>query len=379
MLRRIYADNYRALVNFELKLGQINLFLGPNGSGKSAVFEVLRKLVSFVGGYGKVSDVFGSSDCTRWQDSCIQTFELEIAREADVYKYELAIEHAREEAKLRVRHERLWLNNKPLIRFENFDKSDFQPEVQLYRDDHSMGPRYPFDWSQSALASIFPRKENRHLTWFKERLQRVLVVAPVPQLMTEVSAQEEVRPSARLENYASWYRYLSLDQQVVIRLNTSLREAMPEFDHFKFEPLGEDHRLLRVHLRNSDGTGTIGYRFTELSEGQRTLIALYTLMAVSQTEGAGSYTLCLDEPENFLALPEIQPWLTSLYDSCSEGEVQALVISHHPELINYLLASPVGYWFERECNRPTRVKPIATDDGSGLPISELIARGWLRE
>ncbi|WP_233258764.1 ATP-binding protein [[Phormidium] sp. ETS-05] len=91
------------------------------------------------------------------------------------------------------------------------------------------------------------------------------------------------------------------------------------------------------------------------------------------------YTLCLDEPDNFVALPEIQPWLIKLYDMCSEGKTQALLISHHPEIINYLLASPVGYWFERESNSPVRLKPISHDNQTGLPISELIARGWLNE
>ncbi|HBE31624.1 MAG TPA: ATPase, partial [Cyanobacteria bacterium UBA11368] len=86
-------------------------------------------------------------------------------------------------------------------------------------------------------------------------------------------------------------------------------------------------------------------------------------------------------PENFLALPEIQPWLIQLYDLCSERKLQALLISHHPELINYLLASPIGYWFERQSNAPVRVKAISNEVGenSGLPVSELIARGWLNE
>ena len=91
------------------------------------------------------------------------------------------------------------------------------------------------------------------------------------------------------------------------------------------------------------------------------------------------YTLCIDEPENFLALPEIQPWLRQLYDCCDEGKLQALLISHHPECINYLLASPIGYWFERQSNAPVRVRKISSEeaDDSGLKISELIARGWL--
>lgn len=82
-----------------------------------------------------------------------------------------------------------------------------------------------------------------------------------------------------------------------------------------------------------------------------------------------------------MALPEIQPWLMRLYDICGEGQLQALLISHHPELIDYLLASPIGYWFERQSNASVRVKRISGEvaDNSGLPISELMARGWLNE
>lgn len=40
MLKRIYINNFRCLVNFELNLESINLFLGANGSGKTTVFDV---------------------------------------------------------------------------------------------------------------------------------------------------------------------------------------------------------------------------------------------------------------------------------------------------------------------------------------------------
>ena len=48
MLKRIYIDNFRCLVNFELNVDAINLFLGGNGSGKSTVFEALRKIQNFI-------------------------------------------------------------------------------------------------------------------------------------------------------------------------------------------------------------------------------------------------------------------------------------------------------------------------------------------
>ena len=142
MLKRIYIDNFRCLVNFELSLDPINLFLGSNGSGKSTIFDVLRKIQTFIGGSDKVMGLFKPADLTRWQTSPIQTFELEIEGNSGTYRYELAIEHDPARRLARVGHERLWFDNKPLLKFEIVDK---EGNVQLYRDNHSEGPKYPFD------------------------------------------------------------------------------------------------------------------------------------------------------------------------------------------------------------------------------------------
>jgi len=37
MLQRLYVDNYKCLVNFELPLQELSLLLGPNGAGKTSV------------------------------------------------------------------------------------------------------------------------------------------------------------------------------------------------------------------------------------------------------------------------------------------------------------------------------------------------------
>lgn len=370
MLKRIYIDNFRCLVNFELNIDTINLFLGANGSGKSSVFEVLHKIQAFVSGDSKVEGIFKLSDCTRWQNSQIQRFELEITGNGGSYKYELGI--GRDRDKCRVEYERLWYDNQPLLKFE-------LGEVQLYRDDRSPGSHYFFDWSQSILPSLMPRNDNTKLTWFRERIKRFIIVKIIPSLMVDESNQEEMILNTEMGNFVSWYRYLSEDQGKVAEIGNILREVLNGFANFKFERVSEQNLVLK--LRFSGGSNNVlplEYRLGELSDGQKALVALYTLLYGTKSE---DYTVCIDEPENFLALPEIQPWLIQLYDFCSEGKLQTLVISHHPELINYLLASPIGYWFERQSNAPVRVKRISGEvaSNSGLPVSELIARGWLNE
>jgi len=373
MLKRIYIDNFRCLVNFELSVNSINLFLGSNGSGKSTVFDVLRKIQAFVSGDGKVDAIFKSLDCTRWQTSLIQSFELEIEGEGGTYKYELAIEHDRDKdrnvKRTSVKYERLWFDNQPLLKFE-------LGEVQLYRDNNSEVQKYPFDLFQSML-TLFVSKNDRKLTWFKKRMERFIILQINPTMIFSKSNQEETRLSYRMGNYVSWYRYLSQDQGKIFELTTTLKEIFEGFAYFKFVDAGQGIRILKLLFSiDNDSNNLIEYKLGELSDGQRMLLALYTLIVCTKSE---DYTLCLDEPENFLALPEIQPWLIQLYDLCSEQKTQALLISHHPVLIDYLLASPVGYWFERQSNTPVRVKRIGSDNDTGLPISELVARGWLHD
>lgn len=368
MLKELYIDNYKCLTNFTLPLENISLFLGPNGAGKSTVIEVLSRLQRFLAGDERVSSVFPHDSVTRWQTTPLQRFELKIAGESGTYHYQLAIEHEPSRRLCRIQKEHFSLDGKPLFEFEN-------GTARLYRDDFSQGPEYPFDWSQSGLATLQPRADNRLLTRFKEWIAAMIIVRPIPALMGSESGAEERRLSFNGENFASWFRYLSQEHQArIFDLTNELRETLDGFHSFRLIQAGEGVRSLQVgFVQGKKGQEVAYYRYGELSDGQRMLILLYTLLHFIQGEKT---FLCIDEPENFLALPEIQPWLTALFDICQEQEGQALLISHHPEIINYLAAGS-GFWFEREPKGPSRVQRVAEANETGLTVSELVARGWL--
>lgn len=370
MLKRIYVDNYKTLVNFTLDLGALNLLLGPNGAGKSATFEVIQILQRFIGGSGRVTDLFSPANLTIWEARRIQNFEMSFEDAGDIYRYELAIEHHdSEKPKARVKHERLLFADKLLLAFE-------EGEVQLFRDNYSKGPAYPFDWSQSAVASINPRNDNTKLSRFRERMASLIVVHPIPILAGSDSPEEVSLPSYSMDNFVSWYRYLSQDQGFAFRLTGTLREILPGFTHFKFEKTGEYNRSLKVSFSVGKDEHAVEYRFGDLSDGQRMLIMLYTLLHLPDSKLKP--ILCIDEPENFVGLQEIQPWLSAIWERCDENTLQTLLISHHPESINYLLASPIGYWFDRPDNSLTRMRPFRFESSNvTLSASELIARGWL--
>ena len=128
MLKRLYIDNFRCLVNFELKLDPINLLLGANSSGKTSVFDVLRRLQDFIIGDFRVHDVFPVGDLTLWQTGGRQRFELEVSSGHDIYAYRLLLERETDRRRMRVFEERLDLNGKPLFHCKD-------GMAQLYRDE----------------------------------------------------------------------------------------------------------------------------------------------------------------------------------------------------------------------------------------------------
>jgi hypothetical protein len=99
-------------------------------------------------------------------------------------------------------------------------------------------------------------------------------------------------------------------------LTQQLRETIPGFHAFKLEQAGT-HRILKVGFTGVDEAASpIYFYFDQLSDGQPVIIGLYTLLLALQGLG---HSVFIDEPENYLSLTEIQPWLMELSDVCGEG------------------------------------------------------------
>ncbi len=372
MLKRLFVDNYKCYTNFEIRFEELNLIMGNNGSGKSTLFELLGKVQALVSQGVKVHSQFQSSDKTRWQSLELQQFEVEIEGNDGLYKYEFAIQYQDSRDGVRLHYERLWYNARPLLKV-GLNTAQLY-EVQMYRDDHSAGPLFPYDWSQSALSSIPSRHDNTKLTWFREQIARMLIVRISATVMDSESKQETEQLEQDAYNFVSWFQFISGDQGLLFDITQELQQILDGFKNFKLEKVSEQSKVLKLAFSHEENRRkTLDYRFDELSAGQRALIVLYTLLYYAKLH---NLTLCIDEPENFLGLSEIQPWLTLVYDFCMEEGVQALIISHHPKLINYL-ANQRGIWFERPNNGATRTQRISEETEGGISIADLVDRGWI--
>ena len=366
MLTRLYANNFRCLVNFEMTFNPLVLLAGPNGGGKTTVFELLYKIQRLILENAKVGELFLSQDRTAWLNQDDQTFEIEVQGEHGHYGYKLVVGHRADYQKQYIRFEQLLHDNRPLYEFK-------QGSVTLFSKDSFSKTEYAFFPSMSALSTIVGRDDNREVTWFKDWFCRLFIIGIQPLTIRSETFEETDRLDRQASNFASWYRYISQEyQDRIFHLIQELRRVIPGFQGFKLEQAGKS-RILKVGFGQEDRTGaTVYFDFEQLSAGQQVMIVLYSLLLGLKSL---RFSIFLDDPENHLAIAEIQPWLMELSDICGETDSQAVLISHHPELVDYL-GPECGQWIERDPLGPCRIKAFPKQIEPGLKLSEQMARGW---
>jgi predicted ATPase len=376
MLTRLYCHNYKCLNNFEFRPAATQLLMGRNGGGKSTVFEVLELLRDFAVRGEDCEDRFVGKTRTRWQMVAEQRFEIDVSGNGGVYTYELVVNSWLKPPALLVVKERLSFDGGPLYLFEN-------SIVHLHNDRFEGMGEFTILPRRSYFSEIEARPENTKLMWFKGWLGRLLCVQIDPKAMRPSAEKEAIYPNSNLDNFADWYRHLRQENTAATdELRSSLQKIIDGFHalDLKGPPSGPKElevavRVNELELESHAGRSLLGERqfgFDELSDGQRALVGLYSLLHCALTEHS---MLCIDEPDNFIALSEIQPWLFKLLERAEDTGSQIFIASHHPELLNQL-ATDHGVIIERTDAGPTRVRPFAPPELSTLTPAEIIARGW---
>ncbi len=136
MIKRIYINNFRCFVDFEIELQSINLFLGDNGSGKSSIFAALKIIQKFINGNDRIEQIFKDRDRTRWLDSNHQDFELDIERSDGIYQYRLSIQHDLDQEKCYVEKEDLFFNDSPLLKFRSGKIEIYDKNKKKFKNTH---------------------------------------------------------------------------------------------------------------------------------------------------------------------------------------------------------------------------------------------------
>lgn len=365
MLKRLYIDNFRCFVNFEYKPERKQLLLGANGSGKSSLLEVIRLLKRFLAG-GEIP--FTQSSRTRWQipPLPLQIFEIEALIKGKLFSYRAEILYAPKTNAPSVKMEKLSLDGAPVFEFVD-------GEMRSYVDGKPLAILQHREKTESSLH--FWAGPNPSVSQFVEWMDKVhcFKIDAYEDKMEETADSILLIPDYELEYMASWYRHLNeSDPEGMDAFRSSMREVLSCFLFLTLSTEDDGVKKLRAHF-NSPTQKSFPVSLHELSDGQRCLIALYMILHFLIAKG---HTVLLDEPDNFISLREIQPWLVAAEDAVDEGKGQLILISHHPEILNRWSVE-YGVHFVREENG--QVRPPArfkTDYDGVLQPSEVIARGW---
>ena len=369
MLTRIYIDNFRCFVNFEYRPESTQLLLGANGAGKSSLLDAITFLKQFAKGD---RNPFISSARTRWLDRPLQVFEIDALLDKQKYEYRVAIRFARSTGsgdiasnKLTISQEQLKVSGKTVFELS-------KGRIHFFQHNGGQATTVPLEMTKSAL--YLSQLSNPHVRRFVEWLDSVhcFRIDVYPEAMEESTDREAREPDAELQNLADWYRYLvQADPEANVRFLNSMREVLPGFQMLRFSSDEDGQRRLRADFAAPRKQG-MNFAISELSDGQRYLVALYMVLRFLIARGS---TVFIDEPDNFVALREIQPWLLAAEEAVEDHNGQLILVSHHPEILNQW-ASAHGLQFFREENGQVRTRKFKVDPEGNLQPSELIARGW---
>ena len=378
MLKRLFVDGYKCYSDFEMKFegGAFSFLAGRNGSGKTTLFEVMM-LLRDISALGKplVDETSGryavmGDTNTRWRDNLReQRFEMDVCLNGGMYHYTLVVDLPDKTKSPRIQSEIVQHDNKPIYSFVKGD-------VRLYNNKYEAKTSFHVDWSRSFLSSIATRAENSRLMRFREWLSQIVCIRPNPTLMNSVAQSEVRRPDIQLSNFASWLRFLkqSADDELYSQYLDDVKSCIPGLSGIKFNDVGDGAKELCVTLKRRNVIRD--FRFSELSDGQKMLMAMYAVVYFAIKEAA---VVCIDEPDNYLALSEITPLISSMQDAVEDGKgAQFMVASHHPEFYRQL-AMDEGFLMRRAENGSTSVAKISdvlAAKNIKLPIADVFARGW---
>jgi predicted ATPase len=357
MIERLYLDNFRSCVNFEWRPERLALLLGRNGVGKTIVFEALGNLQRFVTGTASVSEAFPNATLTRWDVRIEQTIELDVHISGNRYRYRLVVEQADEAL---VKSELLVCDDRTVVEFVTGDLRIHRGEEEL-----SIPGTRPTRSGVGAMAASGEPSIERFVKWMRD----IWLLRPDPRAMNErVDRRRTTRApwlESDLSNFAAWYTpMLAFRPASMFKATQSLAPVLEGFVE-----LYEDKGTLALRFERAGVTSS--YSFDELSDGERALVALYVV--VNGAVGPGT-TLLLDEPDNYVTLREIQPWLADLVDrTLRKDGPQVFLISHHPDTINFL-AVDKGWRVFRDDGGPTRIERFRAAENVGP--ADTMARGW---
>jgi ABC-type cobalamin/Fe3+-siderophores transport system ATPase subunit len=364
MLQRLYVHNFRCLENFELKLDgePSSLLIGKNGVGKSAIADALTLLQRIGRGVNRVGQLIKEKDIGFGRFDVPIRFELEVLLGGVVFKYVLALELPVGGRELRVLEESLMVGSVCV-----YARKSGQVEVNPSKANAT--GQFLVDWHLIALPIIQAQSASDPLLVFKTWLAQMIILAPIPALMSgESSGEGALLPKRDASNFGDWFSGLLGQYPAAYRtIDEYLRQIMPDFGDIQNAMVGKEAKSMLVQFAANGNNFRI--QFDDLSDGEKCFFLCAVVLAANKHYGP---LFCFwDEPDNYLSLSEVGHFVIALRRSFSNGG-QLLITSHNEEAIRKFSDNNTWIVDRKSHLEPTLLRHLDEVPVAGDLVSALI-------
>lgn len=363
VIKRLYVHNFRCLENFELPIsGQSSvLLIGKNGAGKTTVSFAIEILQKIARGTNRVGGLVKPKDLTRGRSDVPMRFEIEVELESKIYAYVIAFEYPEGFRDLRVHEEKLTVDGKPVY-------SRKVSQVYLAKTGQENEAKFIIDWHLVALPIIQLQPTKNPLSVFKQWLANMLILRPMPSLIRGDSDQETLQPNPPVSDFSAWFSgLLAHAPSAYTRIDEYLKQVMPDLNDIKNPEIGTDSRSLFVQFSNSQGSLTLP--FEDLSDGEKCFMICALVLAANHAYGP---LFCFwDEPDNYLALSEVQHFVMALRRAFQSGG-QLIATSHNQEAIRCFSDENTLVLHRKSHLEPTIIRSVEDARASGEFTGDLV-------
>ncbi len=366
MLQRLYVHNFRCLENFDFSLKEMSsaLLIGKNGVGKSTIASALELLQSIGRGINRLSQLqenklIGSKDFSLGRSKVPIRFEIEVLLKDNLYKYTLALDLPENFRELRVSEEQLLVEGEPIYN---------RQEAQVLLTSQNREAKFLVDWHLIALPVIQEQSDTDPLHIFRTWLARMIILAPIPSLITGESNGETLEPKRDGSNFGEWFSgLLSRYPAAYKEVDRYLESVMPDLTDIQNELIGKNFKSMIVRFEKNKTN--LNVDFQDLSDGEKCFFLCAIVIAANQYYGP---LFCFwDEPDSHLSLSEVGHFIMSLRRSFENGG-QLLVTSHNEEAIRKF-SSEKTFLLDRKSHlEPTLIRLLSEVSIEGDLIENLI-------
>ena len=325
MIKSIEIKNFKSILEQKVVLKDLNILIGPNNSGKSNFLDAILFLQSIV--RGPITDAFGPIPFSFSYTFCRGG---NFKKESIEFKTELHYKKMRQNLEYDISIQTFYDNSirrySPIIENEILKRnSDIYFNVQ---NEH-----------ESVLYKKRDSTEKDEINYVLDLFRTVKKYQFVPKLMKKEYELENyffgpflTHDGSNLINVLFNLRENNI--QSFAKIMKSLNDFFPDIDKISFVSVGEN----KISLQATKKEGKHIWQFLgpQLSDGFVIILAILTLINLPLPPKI----ILIEELENGLNPSSISKILEKLFEASKENEIQFIISSHSPIMLELLKDNP---------------------------------------